>query len=159
MRMAGMAGMVAVVAGTVLGACMPFGAAPIIEEPAASLERVVVRQVGITGATLDLVLRVHNPNGFDLRGGWIRFDLALADQPIGSVDATQPFRLPARAATDLVLPLQVTWSGLAPAARNVLQGRRAEYRVTGRIGVEAGGTKLAVPFARGGTVSILGQGS
>jgi len=150
MRMAGMAGMTAVVAGAALGACLPFGAAPIIEEPTASLERVVVRQVGVTGATLDLVLRVDNPNGFDL---------ALADQPIGSVDATQPFRLPARAATDLVLPLQVTWAGLAPAARNVLQGRRAEYRVTGRIGIEAGGTKLAVPFARGGTVPILGQGS
>lgn len=156
MRMAGMA---AIAAGAALGACLPFGAAPLIEEPTASLERVVVRQAGVSGATLDLVLRVHNPNGFDLRGGWIRFDLALADQPIGSVDATQPFLLPARAATDLVLPLQVTWAGLAPAARTLLQGRRAEYRVTGRIGVEAGGTKLAVPFASGGTVPILGQGS
>lgn len=154
MRMVGVAA-----AAAAMAACLPFGAAPVIEEPTASLERVVVREAGLAGATLDLVLRVHNPNGFDLRGGWIRFDLVLADQPIGSVDATQPFRLPARASTDLVLPLQVTWANLAPAARTLLRGGRADYRVTGRIGVEAGGTKLSVPFARGGAVPILGQGS
>jgi LEA14-like dessication related protein len=141
------------------GACLPFGAAPVIEEPTASLERVVVREAGAGGATLDLVLRVHNPNGFDLRGGWLRFDLVLEDQPIGSVDATQPFSLPARASSDLVLPLRVSWADLAPAARTLLAGGRAPYRVTGRIGIEAGGTRLAVPFARGGTVPILGAGT
>ena len=154
MRMAGLA-----VATVALGGCLPGGAAPMIEEPTASLARVVVREAGATGATLDLVLRVHNPNGFELRGGWIRFDLALEDQPVGSVDASQPFRLPARAAADLVLPLRVRWADLAPAVRALPQGGRVDYRVTGRIGVEAGGTRLSVPFERGGTVPVLGAGS
>lgn len=150
----------ALVAATLgLGGCLLAGTPPVVEEPTASLERVVVREAGLSGATLDLVLRVENPNGFDLRGGWLKFDLALEDQPIGSVDATQPFLLPARAASDLVLPLRVEWASLAPAARALLRGGRATYRVTGRVGVEAGGTRLAVPFSRGGTVSILGPGS
>ncbi|HJS47278.1 MAG TPA: LEA type 2 family protein [Gemmatimonadales bacterium] len=151
--------MLALAAAALAGACLPSGAAPVIEEPTASLERLVVRPDGASGATLDLVLRVHNPNRFDLRGGWVRFDLVLEDLAVGSVDATQPFRLAARASTDLVLPLPLTWATLAPAARTLLQGGRADYRVTGRIGIEAGGTRLAVPFTRGGTVSILGAGS
>lgn len=153
MRLAGVA------ATAVLGGCLPFGSVPVVEEPTAALERVVVREAGVTGATFDLVLRVRNPNGFDLRGGWIRFDLELADHPVGSVDATQPFRLPARAAADLVLPLRVRWADLAPALRALPQDGRVDYRVTGRIGVEAGGTRLSVPFERGGTVPVLGAGS
>ena len=37
-------------------------------EPDVNLQRVVVRGVGLSGGTMDLVVGVYNPNPFDLQG-------------------------------------------------------------------------------------------
>ena len=139
------------------GACMPFQSTVEVELPTIALSRVVVRGVTTSGANLDLVLRVANPNGVELQGSWVKVDVELGGHPVGQVDAQQPFRLAARGSTDLVLPLRVEWAALDPAVRTLAEGGRTEYRVSGRLGVQAGGSRLDVPVARSGAVSVLGE--
>jgi LEA14-like dessication related protein len=137
---------------------MPFQCTVEPELPTIALSRVVVRGVGTSGATLDLVLRVANPNGFELQGSWVKVDVELGGHSVGQVDAQQPFRLAARGSTDLVLPLRVEWASLDPAVRTLTEGGRTEYRVAGRLGVQAaGGRRLDVPVERSGAVSVLGE--
>ncbi|MBA3319056.1 MAG: hypothetical protein H0T50_13340, partial [Gemmatimonadales bacterium] len=48
------------------GGCAGLG--NTLKEPEVRLDRVIVRDVGVRGGTLELMVEVDNPNGFDLRG-------------------------------------------------------------------------------------------
>ena len=49
-----------------LAGCAAVG--NVLKDPDVELEQVVVRDVGVRGGRLDLLVGVENPNAFDLRG-------------------------------------------------------------------------------------------
>lgn len=140
------------------GGCFGLGRTQV-EAPSVELDRIIVRSTSSAGATVELVLPVHNPNRFELHGTYVRLALEADGVALGEVRADEPFVLPPRTTTDLVVPLRVEWSGTGAATRRALSTERVRYLLNGRIGIEAGGTKLAIPVAREGTVAVLGPGS
>lgn len=102
-------------------------------EPDVNLQRVVVRGVGLSGGTMDLVVGVYNPNPFDLQGTKLRLGLDVEDSHVGDVEYASEFQSQKGDTTVLTLPLSFTWSGLAGAARTALGTGELPYTVRGEL--------------------------
>ena len=124
----------------VLGARALTGCAAVqrfsFVEPAVDVAAVRITALTLSGGALDVVLRVHNPNPYALRGGRFEGEVALEDTPFGSVSRTDPWAIPARADTSLTVQLAFSWSAVGPTARAVIDRGSVRYRLTGRVLVE-----------------------
>lgn len=102
-------------------------------EPTIHLAAVHVRTLTPSGGSLDLLLDVHNPNPYALRGGRFEGDLAFEDTPFGAVSREAPWTLPAQSDTSLTVQLAFSWTAIGPAARAVLDRGSVRYRLGGRV--------------------------
>lgn len=102
-------------------------------EPTVDLAAVRVTALDLSGGSLDLVLDVHNPNSYALRGGRFEGDVALEGAPFGAVSRDAPWTLPAQGDTALTVQLAFSWSAIGAAARAVLDRGSVRYRLGGRV--------------------------
>jgi len=102
-------------------------------EPTVDLAAVHVTGLTRSGGSLDLVLDVHNPNPYALRGGRFEADVALEDSPFGAVSREAPWTLPAQGDTSLTVQLAFSWTAIGAAARAVLDRGSVRYRLGGRV--------------------------
>ena len=102
-------------------------------EPTVDLAAVHVTALTLSGGSLDLVLDVHNPNPYALRGGRFEGDIALEDTPFGAVSREAPWTLPAQGDTSLTVQLGFSWTAIGAAARAVLDRGSVRYRLGGRV--------------------------
>jgi hypothetical protein len=138
-------------------ACGPGGVNPVdLIQPNVRLHHLAVRNVGLSGGTLDVVMAFHNPNRIVLRGTSLSAGLDIEGNHFGDVALTNPFSLAGRDTTLLTLPLTFRWSGLASAARAVLDYGAVNYAINGKFSVTTPvGAPLDVPFSGQGNVPLL----
>jgi LEA14-like dessication related protein len=145
------------VVGTVLvvlaTACSAIGAN--FTEPDVRLDRVIVRGVNLTGGTLDLIVDVHNPNNFDLRGTSLRLGFEVEDSHLGDVTYDDAFAVDRGDTTELTLPLRFGWAGVGSAVRSALGYGEIPYTMKGELGVQTPFGKWAVPFTREGRAPLI----
>jgi len=72
-----------------IGACAGIG--DLFKEPDIQLERVVVRGVGLTGGNLDLIVKVDNPNNFNLQGTKLLLGSDVEGQHLGDLTYDDDF--------------------------------------------------------------------
>jgi hypothetical protein len=128
-----------------------------IVQPGIRLHHLAIRNIGLAGGTLDLALAFHNPNRIALNGTGLVAGLDIQGSHFGDVDLSNPFSLTASDTTMLTVPLSFRWSGLATAARAVLDYGAVDYAMNGHFTVTAPGLKvpLQVPFSGQGNVPLL----
>jgi hypothetical protein len=80
-------GLLALAAG--LGGCAGLG--NTLKNPDVRLERVIVRDVGVRGGNLDLVVGLDNPNPFDLRGTEVELGFDVEGTHVGDVSLGEDF--------------------------------------------------------------------
>src|SRR5215211_2171162 len=76
------------------------------KDPDLELQRVLVRGVGLTGGTMDLVVGVYNPNSFDLHGTRLQVGLDVEKSHVGDVEYTSDFQVQKGDTTAVTLPVQ-----------------------------------------------------
>jgi LEA14-like dessication related protein len=141
-----------------LGACSS-GLGSNFKEPDFTLQRVMVRGVGVRGGSLDLVVKVDNPNGFSLRGTKLDVGFDVEDSHVGDVRYDSGFDLPSNGATTLTLPLRFDWSGVSGAFRSALAYGDLPYKLKGQATMQVSGTKVVVPFTREGRAPLIRSGA
>jgi LEA14-like dessication related protein len=149
---------VAVVALTV--ACTAGGVNPAsLIQPDVKLHHLALRNVGLSGGTLDVALAFHNPNKFNLQGTGLTAGVDIEGNHFGDVNAPNAFSLAGKDTTLLTLPLTFRWSGVASAARKVLDYGAVNYTINGKFTVNATSLKVPVevPFSGQGNVPLLKQ--
>lgn len=109
----------------------------------------------LTGAELDLVFAVANPNQFDIYGASMEAGLAVDEVELGRVVRPGPFTLAAAEETELLVPLSLKWSGVGAAARGALTSGEVNYLVDGRVYLETPFGEGRVPYRRSGTIQVL----
>jgi LEA14-like dessication related protein len=141
-----------VAATALLAGCagLPVG----LENPDVHLERAVVRGVGLTGGTMDLIVGVYNPNHFDLAGTRLQVGFDVEQSHVGDVTYDSKFQMQQGDTTALTLPLQFTWSGLADAARTALRSGELPYTLKGQLSVETPVGEQTIPFTREGRAPL-----
>ena len=140
-----------------LAACGPGGVSPAdLLQPDVRLHHLALRNVGLSGGTLDLVIAFHNPNPVTLKGVGLTAGLDIEGNHFGDVAMTNPFSLAGRDTTLLTVPLTFRWSGLAGAARSVLDFGAVNYAINGKFTVNAPArASFDVPFSGQGNVPLL----
>ena len=137
-------------------------------EPEVQLDHVVVRGVGLTGGTLDLVVKVENPNNFTLQGTKLEVGLDVEGQHLGDIVYDDDFSVTENGQTTLTLPLRFGWSGVGSAVRAALSYGDLPYKMKGQATLRLPGSLSHVvsfthegraPLTRAvGSVAIPGIG-
>jgi LEA14-like dessication related protein len=122
--------------------------------PELSLNEVVVRNVGVLGGAVDLVLDVRNPNRYDLHGTAMNLALDVEGSHLGDVDLSRAFTLAGDSVTRLTVPMTFEWAGVGAAARAALNYGEVKYKLTGRSTMQTPFGMERIPITLEGTVPI-----
>jgi LEA14-like dessication related protein len=142
----------------VLAGCSAGGVNPAnLIQPGVRVHHLGLRNVGLSGGTLDVALAFHNPNGFSLQGTGLTARLDIEGDRFGDVDLADPFSLAGRDTTLITVPLTFRWSGVAAAARSIVNYGAVNYGIKGTFHVTAPAINLPidVPFSGQGNVPLL----
>jgi LEA14-like dessication related protein len=147
-------GLLALAAG--LGGCAGLG--NTLKNPDVRLERVIVRDVGVRGGNLDLVVGLDNPNPFDLRGTEVELGFDVEGTHVGDVSLGEDFSVERNGQTTLTLPLRFEWAGVGSALRTVLGHGEIPYEMKGQIKLQTPWGPHSVPFTREGRAPLTRLG-
>jgi len=145
----------------ILSAVLLAGCASLpafFKDPDLKLQRVVVRGVGLTGGTMDLIVGVYNPNNFDLHGTRLQVGLDVEDSHVGDVEYASDFQVQKGDTTAVTLPVQFNWNGLAGAVRSALGYGELPYKLTGQLTVETPFGDRKIPFTHEGRAPLTRVG-
>jgi LEA14-like dessication related protein len=135
-----------------LGGCAGLG--DLFKEPTFRLDRVVVRDVGLRGGALDLVIGVDNPNQFDLHGTSLTVGFDVEQSHLGDVRLTNDFAVTKGGVTTLTLPLGFEWAGVGNAVRAALGSGEIPYTMQGQARLQTPFGQYDVPFKSEGRVPV-----
>ncbi len=137
-----------------LPGCASLGRAAF-ERPTVELQSIVVKGVTTSGATLELLLAVTNPNVFAIDGAAVEVTLDIEDVRFGELTRAEPVHLPGQATTEVWVPIRFTWTGVGAAAKAVLASGEVSYVVEGGIDLVTPYGSGRVPYQRSGTLPLL----
>ena len=124
--------------------------------PTVRVDHLGMKNVGIAGGTMDVVMAVYNPNRSTIKGSAIHGTLDIENSHIGDVTSNQEFKLKDRDTTLVTVPMQFKWSGAGAAAKSVLGYGTVNYKMNGTITVATSdGRPVEVPFTGQGSASVL----
>jgi LEA14-like dessication related protein len=129
------------------------------KDPDVNLQRAVVRGVGLTGGTMDLIIGVYNPNSFDLHGTKLQVGFDVQDSHVGDLEYASDFQVQQGDTTVLTLPVTFNWSGIAGAARAALGSGDIPYTLKGQLTIATPFGDRKVPFTRQGRTPLSRVGA
>ena len=124
--------------------------------PSVRLHHLSLRNAGIMGGTLDVVLAFYNPNKVRISGTRLEAGLDIDHNHFGDAVLADAFQLANHDTTLVTVPLNFQWIGAAMAARSVLNSGAVNYHITGNASVNTPvGQMVQVPFSGEGSVPVL----
>lgn len=134
--------------------------------PEVEFESVGIAALGLTGGTLNVHLRVHNPNQFGFRAERIDYELFLrpADAEPGDTawvrlsEGTHDdeIEVGAERTERVTIPVDFTYAGLGEARRSIIRSGSFRYRAVGTIDARTSFGRRTVPFRKTGTFYMTG---
>lgn len=125
-----------------------------ILDPEVQLNEVVVRGMGLTGGTMDLLVDVYNPNHFTLRGTRMQAGFDVDSVHVGDITYGEEFRIGGTDTTRVVLPLRFTWTGASAALRSALAYGDIPYTMRGQVTIATPAGDKVIPFTRQGRAPL-----
>lgn len=140
-----------------VAACGPGGVNPAdVLQPDVRVHHLAIRNLGLSGGTLDVVLAFHNPNGVTLKGLGLTAGLDIEGNHFGDIDMPNPFSMGGKDTTLITVPLTFRYANVGNAARSVLELGAVNYSVNGKFTVNTPvNTSFDVPFSGRGNVPLL----
>jgi LEA14-like dessication related protein len=135
-------------------------ASRVFAQPSVAFRDVRLRGIGIQGGTVDVVLRVANPNPYALTATAATYRLLTGDSvEVGRGTTAQAYTVAAHDSALVTLPLDVSWRGLRDAGRAALAGGAVPYRVLGTITADTPIGAHDFPIDARGRFAALGAGA
>ena len=121
-----------------------------IKDPQVTLVGVEIGLVSMQAAELNFNLRIHNPNGFDLKLQGVEYSVAVNDRQVFSGENQQEFIVPANRSGQIRLPLRFEYEQVFNSIAQALSEQKIRYHVTG----SAHFGLLSVPFVYEGSFDL-----
>ena len=148
--------MAAAFAAVTLAGCASLGLGGF-KEPLVHFNDAKIRGLGLSGGSVDVVLSVYNPNGFDLNASRLTYKLMVEDKELGNGQIRDAFRVKDRDSTFVTIPVNFTYAGLGAAGRQLLQQGSVNYRVLGDFTVDTPLGSFTRPYDQTGRFSSFGS--
>lgn len=109
----------------------------VYRPPSVALRSVRLDGIGLTGGALRVGLVVRNPNFYPLSTAGMRYRLLVRDSITiaNGVDTTHR-RVASNDSATVELPVDVSWSGLSVAGRDIAENGLVSYRLVGDIALD-----------------------
>jgi LEA14-like dessication related protein len=147
--------MLSVAAATiVLSGCASVGR-KVFKEPVVTLKEMRVVGVGFNGGSLDVLLNVHNPNGYSLDATKLTYKVMIDSLTFGQGELDSKFVVQENDSAVVRLPLQFTWAGVGEAGRQLMGTGTVNYRVSGVLAVGTPIGTYNAPYDRTGRYTLL----
>ena len=124
--------------------------------PTVSLMNVRVTGIGITGGSLDVTLKVHNPNEYRLDATKFQYEVDVDSTELAHGILAQRFTVEQKDSTTIHIPVTLSYSALGAAGRSILGSGAVMYHVRGDITVLTPLGDFTVPFAQEGKFNPTG---
>jgi LEA14-like dessication related protein len=124
--------------------------------PSVRVDHLSVKNAGLMGGTMDVVMAIYNPNRATIKGNRLQGGLDIENTHVGDVDFIKEFKLKDRDTTMVTVPMQFKWSGAGAAAKSVLGYGTVNYKMNGTVNVDTpDGKPFQVPFTGQGSAAVL----
>jgi LEA14-like dessication related protein len=127
------------------------------KEPLVHFNDAKIRGLGLSGGSVDVVLSIYNPNGFNLNASQLTYRLLVEDKELGTGRLANAFRVGSNDSTYVTIPVDFTYAGLGAAGRQLLQQGSINYRVIGDFTVDTPLGSFTRPYDQRGRFSSFGS--
>jgi LEA14-like dessication related protein len=124
------------------------------KKPDVSYKSASLTDVSLSGATLNVVTRVDNPNPVTLALAEVDYRLSIDGHPVATGKPPDGLEIAANGATDVTLPASFKFTDLGQAVATVLEKGSAGYRAEGTVGVKTPIGLVKVPLSHDGTFTL-----
>lgn len=114
--------------------------------PRFAIDGLGIRSVSLSQVTVEVRLRLQNPNDFPVPAGRLDATLSLADKPLAAVEGRALAAIPGRGEALVKLPIQIDLARAGRVAADLVAGKPVDVAVHGKVDV--GG--LSLPLDLGG---------
>jgi LEA14-like dessication related protein len=148
----------AVAAALAVAGCASLGLGGF-KEPLVHFNDAKIRGLGLSGGSVDVILSVYNPNGFDLNATRLTYKLYVENNQLGQGALNNAFKVGDNDSTYVTIPVDFTYAGLGAAGRELLTRGTINYRVTGDFTVATPLGNFTRPYDQTGRFSSFGRTS
>src|SRR5215211_3233770 len=124
------------------------------KRPELKFKTLAVREVTLSGTTLDTVWLLENPNPVGLSLAQIDYSFFVEGKQIVAGKPRNGLQIPASKSAELTFPAEVKFQDLVPALGVFLQKDVATYRAEGTLGVQTPLGVLRFPLRKEGTFEV-----
>lgn len=146
--------MFVIFAAAALGGCASLGVGGF-KQPIISFNDLQVEGIGTKGGTVDVVLSVYNPNGYRLDATKLTYRLLVDTTAVGDGVYNTKFAVQSGDSAIVRLPVSLSYSGLAAAAKQLKEKGSVNYRVIGDVTVATPVGNFTKPYDQTGRFSTL----
>lgn len=122
----------------------------LVEQPKVALDRVNVRDVGGSGATVVFGVRVDNPNPFALKVDALRYEVEIGGKPLSTGQLDQAAEVAGNGNTVVEIPIAVKYSDVFSSLTSFLSNGSSTYRIKG----DATFGLFTIPFDQSGDLKL-----
>jgi len=124
------------------------------KKPDVAYKGASLSDVSLSGATLNVVTSVNNPNPVALALAEVDYRLSIDGHPVATGKPPDGLEIPANGAADVTLPASFKFADLGQAVATVLSKGSAGYRAEGTVGVKTPIGLVKVPLSHQGTFTL-----
>lgn len=124
------------------------------QKPTLSFRSASVAGASLSGATLNLVYALENPNAFGLSLAEVRYAFSVEGKQLVAGQPPAGLQIPANGTAELTFPASVKFADLASVVETFLTKDLASYRAQGEVGVQTPIGVLRFPLATEGQFEV-----
>jgi LEA14-like dessication related protein len=124
------------------------------KDPDVTLDHVELRGAGLTGGTMDLLVKVYNPNGYTVKGTKLQVGFDVQGSHVGDILYKDEYQIQKNDTTMLRLPLTFNWAGVSSAVRAGLGYGDIPYTMKGQATIDTPAGPRVIPFTREGRAPL-----
>jgi LEA14-like dessication related protein len=130
------------------------GCAPALKPPTLQVESLKKGKVGVTGAKLDVVFGVRNPNPKEIAVDKVEFELLLNGHGVGRGYVSEPFVVRGFGEEKVISTVDVSYLRVPEAIKAVLDDQQVRAQAHGTCYVRQGGGLRKLAFDSEAEVSL-----
>ena len=137
-----------------IGLALALAACSTLKPPTLQVQSLKKGKVGITGAKLDVVFGVRNPNPEDLAVDKVEYELRLNGENVGRGYVSQPFTIRGFGEEKVVSTVDINYLRMPGAIKAVLEDDEVRAQARGTFYVQQGGGFKKLNFDSDAKVSL-----
>ena len=149
-----------VVLSAVTLAATAVGCASIVrqafQEPIVTVSNVRLNGLGLTGGSVDIGLKVYNPNNYRLDATRLTYRLLFDTVTFATGALDQRHTVQARDTMEVTIPVNFSYRGVGEAGRQIMNTGTVNYRVMGDVTVGSPVGNFTIPYSSTGRFTTLG---